>query len=130
MTMTIEEAIEYFELFSDRAERKAVIFEKAYPPFQSGFWKDKELFDIAIAALRAQQERENPKPLTLEELREMHGEPVWVQSPDLPKYGRWAIVEGVDIDAKILYLKADCTCHDYGKVWLAYRYKPGEVTKC
>ncbi len=61
MSMTIEEAVEYFELFSDRAEQKAVIFEKTYPLLQSGFWKDKELFDIAIAALRAQQEREeNP----------------------------------------------------------------------
>ncbi len=82
--------------------------------------------DFAIAALRAQQEAENPKPLTLTELREMDGEPVWVQSPGMPEYGRWAIVEGVDIEQKILWLRADYTCHDYGKVWLAYRHKPKE----
>ena len=52
--------------------------------------------DMAISALR-QQERvgEVNKALTLDELREMDGEPVWVQSPGVPEYGRWAIVEGV-----------------------------------
>lgn len=33
---------------------------------------------MAISALRAQAERENPQPLTLEELRRMDGQPVWV----------------------------------------------------
>ncbi len=37
-----------------------------------------EALDMAIQALRAQQERENPRPLTLEELREMDG-PVWCE---------------------------------------------------
>lgn len=85
-----------------------------------------EALYMAIDALRAQQEQENPKPLTLDELREMVGKPVWVQSPGMPEYGRWAIVEGVDIEQKILWLRADYTCHDYGKVWLAYRHKPME----
>ena len=83
-------------------------------------------FEMAISALRAQQEAEKNDPLTLEEPRGMNGEPVWVQSPRMPEYGRWAIVEGVDIEHKILWLIADYTCHDYGKVWLAYRHKPKE----
>lgn len=33
---------------------------------------------MAISALRAQAERENPQPLTLEELLRMDGQPVWV----------------------------------------------------
>lgn len=37
-----------------------------------------EFANICIAALRAQQERENPQPLTLEELLRMDGQPVWV----------------------------------------------------
>ena len=43
------------------------------------------------AALRAQQERENPKPLTLDELRGMVGQPVWVTHRD-GSGGRWGIV--------------------------------------
>jgi len=72
---------------------------------------------------------ERNDPLTLDELRQMKGEPVWVQSPGIPEYGRWAIVEGVDITGadKILYLHDDFTCHEYGRVWLAYRHKPKEA---
>ena len=61
------------------------------------------------------------QPLTLDELRKMDGEPVWVQSPGVPEYGRWAIVEGVGENC--LFLHDDFTCHDYGKTWLAYRHK-------
>ena len=64
------------------------------------------------------------EPLTLDELRKMDGEPVWVQSPGVPEYGRWAIVEGVGENC--LFLHDDFTCHDYGKTWLAYRQKPEE----
>ena len=86
-----------------------------------------EALDMAISALR-QQERfgEANKALTLDELRQMDGEPVWVQSPGVPEYGRWAIVEGVGENC--LFLHDDFTCHDYGKTWLAYRQKPEEGT--
>ena len=85
-----------------------------------------EAHRVAISALRAKRERENQKPLTLDELRQMDGEPVWVQSPGVPEYGRWAIVEGVGENC--LFLHDDFTCHDYGKTWLAYRQKPEEGT--
>ena len=87
----------------------------------------REALDMAVSALR-QQERfgEANKTLTLDELRKMDGEPVWVQSPGVPEYGRWAIVEGVGENC--LFLHDDFTCHDYGKTWLAYRHKPEEGT--
>ena len=89
------------------------------------FW---EALDMAIAALRQQETVTNRnglnEPLTLDELRQMDGEPVWVQSPGVPEYGRWAIVEGVGENC--LFLRDDFTCHDYGKTWLAYRQKPEE----
>ena len=85
---------------------------------------------MAISALRQQEHfREVTKkvePLTLDELRQMDGEPVWVQSPGVPEYGRWAIVEGVGENC--LFLHDDFTCHEYGKTWLAYRQKPEEGT--
>ena len=88
----------------------------------------REALDMAISALRQQEHfREITKkvePLTLDDLRKMDGEPVWVQSPGVPEYGRWAIVEGVGENC--LFLHDDFTCHDYGKTWLAYRQKPEE----
>lgn len=72
------------------------------------------------------KENAHSVPLTLDELRKMDGEPVWVQSPGVPEYGRWAIVEGVGENC--LFLHDDFTCHDYGKTWLAYRHKPEEWT--
>ena len=42
-------------------------------------------------ALRAQQERENTKAMTMDELREMDGEPVWVVYDE--DAGMWALVE-------------------------------------
>ena len=76
-----------------------------------------------LAELREIKQERNT-PLTLDELRQMDGEPVWVQSPGVPEYGRWAIVEGVGENC--LFLHDDFTCHDYGKTWLAYRKKPKE----
>ena len=87
-----------------------------------------EAHRVAISALRqCEHFREVTKkvePLTLDELRQMDGEPVWVQSPGVPEYGRWAIVEGVGENC--LFLHDDFTCHEYGKTWLAYRQKPEE----
>ena len=84
-----------------------------------------ELAGIALAALRQQDVPDKNvgknDPLTLDELRQMDGEPVWVQSPGIPEYGRWAIVEGVGENC--LFLHDDFTCHEYGKTWLAYRSK-------
>lgn len=65
--------------------------------------------------------------LTLEQLREMVGRPVWVQTPGIPQYGRWVIVAGVDIEDKTLYCRGDYTCRDYGKTWLAYAFHPASI---
>ena len=66
------------------------------------------------------------EPLTLDELRQMGGEPVWVQTPGIPKYGRWVIVAGVDTEdgQRTLYCQGDYTCRNYGRDWIAYRCPP------
>ena len=86
----------------------------------------REALDMAVKALEDVTDKNVGKnePLTLDELRKMDGEPVWVQPPGVPEYGRWAIVEGVGENC--LFLRNDFTCHDYGKTWLAYRQKPEE----
>ena len=87
-------------------------------------------FELGDTALRQQDHfrdiTKKVEPLTLDEMRQMDGEPVWVQSPGVPEYGRWAIVEGVGENC--LFLHDDFTCHDYGKTWLAYRHKQEEGT--
>ena len=66
------------------------------------------------------------KALTLDELRQMDGEPVFVASPGAEEYGHWVIVAGVDDSDgdKTLYCNGDFTCRDYGKTWLAYTRRP------
>lgn len=52
-----------------------------------------EALSLAISTLRAQQEAEKNEPLTLEQLLEMDGQPVWVEHPDGYKhYNGWTLV--------------------------------------
>ena len=61
-------------------------------------------------------------PLTLEELREMDGEPVWVISPDYVFEPCWMLVM-----LRHDFVMANwqlCDFSEYGKTWLAYRRRP------
>lgn len=62
----------------------------------------------------------------MEQLREMEGEPVWVQTPGIPKYGRGVIVAGVDTEdgQRTLHCQGGYTCRNYGRDWIAYRRPP------
>jgi len=82
-----------------------------------------------IVALREQAERDNPKPLSLEELREMDGEPVWVEKLDNSQLSGWHVVDGSGDDAFLVAkdrwrIPVDCL----GNYRIAYRYKPREGT--
>ncbi len=81
--------------------------------------------DMAIAALQAQQERENQKPLTLDELRQMDGGPVWVEFHLGLFTPVWMLVNAPEHAAyDSLHQKVCFDC--YGDAWLAYRHKPKE----
>ena len=90
-------------------------------------WADLlEIMETCLEAVRGY----GTEPLTIEQLREMEGQPVWVQTPGIPKYGRWVIVAGVDTEdgQRTLYCQGDYTCRNYGRDWIAYRRPPeGEV---
>ena len=98
--------------------------------------KLKEALDMAIAALSPPNE-----PLTLEELREMDGEPVWVkQLKGLSvRDTDWAVVEfRLAPDVKHDKIRVwwpgsedeDTPSEDdYGKTWLAYRRPPEREEK-
>lgn len=85
----------------------------------------KEAVRAGIAALEEKAEREDPKPLTLEELRQMDGEPIWLDGFE------WRISYGVSTFTGSLCLETGLGCRipldGYGETWFAYRHKPKEV---
>lgn len=81
-----------------------------------------EFAETALSTLRDRIARQNPRPLTLDQLREMEWyEPVYVKFKHA-------------IPSKVVSNLYDCLCYigasesNYGKTWLAYRRKPeGEL---
>ena len=62
------------------------------------------------------------EPLTLEQLREMDGEPVWVETKAGLKF--WGIVTKICVssgDGRYLLITEDT---EYGQTWVAYRHPP------
>ena len=104
--MTVEAAIWFAEYAQIMAEGK--------PDVQ-------EFYRAAELALRAQQERENPKPLTLDELRQMDGEPVWIDDW-FEGFNGWEL----SCDASDYFEGESRTIESYGTRWAAYRHKPKE----
>lgn len=95
-----------------------------------------EALDMAISALRQQEHfREVTKmePLTLDELREMDGEPVWCEIYIKGQSSFYGIVHGENVTG---FIPGDDNPSNlaitnvgaYGLAWLAYRQKPEEVS--
>lgn len=108
---------------------------------QSGLYGNQmhqETLVLALYALRTQQQRENPHPLTLEELKQMDGQPVWIRdlmdgeveclrfdrikpatyhTGDDYRFEQFGTSTGI--------IRWECK---YGETWLAYRYPPKEDT--
>ena len=78
-----------------------------------------------VEALRAQQQSAKNDPLTLEGLREMDGEPVWVQcgsSPFTPNGGYYCLCDKGHITTPAgTWYMVDEIPH-----WIFYRHKPEE----
>lgn len=84
----------------------------------------------ALVALREKAERDNPHPLTLEELKKRHGKPVWccAVSADC-HYGCYGIVSLLDPFGnriRIIGVPFLCEPKNYKKTWLAYANEPKE----
>ena len=92
---------------------------------------DIESLTAAIAALVEKKEREENEQLTIEELRKMDGEPVWVVCEQCLKNGAaWCILEPCEKNFVVLVSRDENRFgrfggmwDDYGKSWIAYRYK-------
>lgn len=84
---------------------------------------------MAISALRAQQELESNlkvlesnQPLTMDELRQMKGEPVWIVWANGRIKSQWWIAGNYGGN-----MMGFDDQYDYGKTWLAYRSNPEEA---
>ena len=68
------------------------------------------------------------EPLTLEELRGMDGEPVWVEFPKCPEASGWMLIPA-SRHCVCNGLLGDCDFENCGRTWLAYRRRPEEERK-
>ena len=83
-----------------------------------------EANDAAISALRQQETVANRnEPLTLDELREMPCEPVYIV---VGCASWWDIVSYAGMEYLYLKVEGSLPFRDYGKNWTAYRQKPEE----
>ena len=84
--------------------------------------------DGMIKALREAEEvtaaQQPNAPLTLEELRERDGEPVWIAAKGI---GRYDIYQGCANRCLEQFYKAALPSSGYGTDWLDYRRKPKEL---
>ena len=127
--MTREEAIEYWEglrkTFSSQLEKEENHFGRMH--LQTTI----DALDMAISALRQQEHfREVTKkvePLTLDELRQMDGEPVY--SVEITGREEWLFRrDGGFADMYGEFTSDDFMVWDnYGKLWWCYRQKPEET---
>ena len=137
--MTIDEAIEYWEQFNAEIDD---LYDACSDADRDVLVKQREIVEYTISALRQQElfceVTKKVEPLTLDELREMDGEPVWTVTTGISSSGRWELCTCETVRACPLHKVLRCvtaygevTDYDldtYGKTWLAYRQKPEEGT--
>ncbi len=115
--MTIEEAI---NTLKSRASTGHPEENCSYFSFGASIQAVNEALDMAISALRAQQERENPKPLTPDELREMdqNSPPIWDSCLNEWCTVRWIAAAGCK---GVSYIGGGCRPLESGRF---YRNRP------
>ena len=125
--MTREEAIEYWEQFNAEIDD---LYDACSDADRDVLVKQREAVEFTISALREQEHfREVTKkvdPLTLDELRQMDGEPVWCV--EITGREEWLFRrDGGFADMYGEFTSDDFMVWDnYGKLWWCYRQKPEE----
>lgn len=117
--MTNEEAISVIE--NEIQIDVRLCTDKQVDKFQTALY-------MAISALRAEP---TGKALTLEQLREMDGKPVWIERNESPHDGKWFVVDHADIENpdRTLYTKEGVTYSDYGVHFTACAYPPANIDR-
>lgn len=71
------------------------------------------------------------EPLTLDELREMNGKPVWIENLEEPEKSQWRlchwdrrkylVLQGISVGGYLV--------EEYGEAWIAYAYHPVHIDR-
>lgn len=122
--MKIEEAIEWME---ETIQDINELFDQCSTALQEEITEQKEVFELALTALRSMPEA--GEPLSLEQLREMDGKPVWVEfigHPDgTPIEPLWMLV-----NCRERTLVTDVEYVDWNfEGWFAYSYPPAHIDR-
>lgn len=106
------------------------------PPEQMAALREKvEYRELVVEALRQMPHGE---PLTLEQLRDMDGKPVWCEwllpEDKAVESGKWFIVvigdlTGLKILRPLEFGNCFCKEEEYGETWLAYAYPPAHIDR-
>ena len=110
----IERAIEYFERKIVKNDRACENYVALFAEEAKRQWIeiDRPIGELALKLLRAELEREKNEPMTIEEILDMNGKPVWCQTGD--GYEGWAlvIVDKYQDGGHYLYLFSDDLTRD------------------
>lgn len=125
--MKIEEAIETLE---EKRKYCKMFYELSANPQEDypSTAKFMDALELALTALHSMQEA--GEPLSLEQLREMDGKPVWVEFED-GSGGLWGIVH-ISIFEQIVFPDGlHCTIGQpyYGKIYKTYSYPPAHIDR-
>lgn len=84
--------------------------------------------DRALISLRLERQKYTPKPLTIKELQQMHGQPVWMEEEkvwgiiNVDEYGQWKGIPHITF-----YFKSvRCDWNIVKRKLTCYRHKPKE----
>ena len=125
--MKIEEVIKQLESIL------AHVCSMAAEADADGIWKeDIAALEFTLAALRSMPEA--GEPLSLEQLKQMDGKPVWIV--EFPDWGHWELSEDAedylcdrdtDLYGFMSDLDGEAGYHELG--WLAYPYPPAHIDR-
>jgi len=121
---TVKNIMAQVEDLSDQAIYNAIIKAAQEAGVTDLYLMDKT---FVLDALREKLERENQKPLTIEELRQMNGKPVWIVWSDNRIKSQWWIPG--DYSWYVMEFDDPIMERRYGEKWIAYRHKPKEVVE-
>lgn len=126
------ETLEIIESMLDVADMKNTGPIYADDPPRSGLCRIPEE-DAAILRQYIAERRTQPanEPLTLEQLKEMDGEPVWITGATGLAFvnARCAVLDSQPCNGVLIFFTDQSVpmlkVSDYGETWLAYAHKPG-----
>ena len=114
-------------ILQSNAENEREEIKKVFEAVEKQYFKDIQnkapvenirFNEIILYALKEKLERENPKPLTVEELKQYANKPYYHVSLQ-GEENKWGILPD--------HIAKNLQDYHYGERWLAYAYEPKEV---